>query len=145
MSSQSNVVQVTLTLDQLLETIRQLDESARTRVAQVLLETATLTEAEQRAWQEWREGERMIEEALRPLLPEIEAYERILPDLQRTHLGQWVALHGGEIVDSDADYCALSQRIEQSYQPPYLIMQVESAELVDELPSPEEIDEHVSV
>ena len=43
------------------------------------------------------------------------AYERLLPTLQQTHAGQFVAIHGGELVDADMDEAALFARIDNRY------------------------------
>ncbi len=45
MSTHSQVVQVSLTLDQLLEAIRQLDDTARLEVSRVLRETQSNTDS----------------------------------------------------------------------------------------------------
>ena len=42
---------------------------------------------------------------------EYQAFMRLLPELMKTHRGQYVAIHDGEVVDSDADDIALVQRV----------------------------------
>jgi hypothetical protein len=39
------------------------------------------------------------------------AFLRLLPKLLATHRGQYVAIHEGQVVDSDADDIALIQRV----------------------------------
>jgi predicted transcriptional regulator len=46
---------------------------------------------------------------------EQEAYERLRESLLATHEGQYVAIHGGELVDADADQMALVRRIKAGY------------------------------
>jgi len=43
------------------------------------------------------------------------AYERLREALLATHEGQFVAIHGGELVDADADELALARRIIAAY------------------------------
>lgn len=57
-----------------------------------------ITPEEYRAFQEWRDGQAWLEEQLRPLEPEREAFQRLLPELLKTHYGQFVAIHGGQVV-----------------------------------------------
>ena len=42
---------------------------------------------------------------------EYHAFLRLLPELLATHRGQYVAVHGGEVVDADADDIALVRRV----------------------------------
>lgn len=42
---------------------------------------------------------------------EVAAYEALWPELRKTHLGQWVAIKGGQVIDSDADRHALIKRV----------------------------------
>ncbi len=41
---------------------------------------------------------------------EFEAFQRLLPDLLRTHCGQYVVIHRGQVVDSGPDDLALALR-----------------------------------
>jgi hypothetical protein len=41
---------------------------------------------------------------------EFEAFQRLRPDLLRTHLGQYVVIHSGQVVDSGPDDLALALR-----------------------------------
>lgn len=42
---------------------------------------------------------------------EVAAYEALWPQLRKTHLGQWVAIKDGQVLDSDRDKSALIQRV----------------------------------
>lgn len=98
-----------------------------------------ITPAEYRAFQEWRDGQAWLDEQLRPLEPEREAFQRLLPELLETHRGQFVAIHGGRVVDTDADEGALASRvIAQRYDPVY-IQEVREEPRIYELPSPEAV------
>jgi hypothetical protein len=43
---------------------------------------------------------------------EYRAFLRLLPELLATHRGQYVAVHNGQVVDSDADDVALILRVQ---------------------------------
>lgn len=43
------------------------------------------------------------------------AYNRLLPILQQTHAGQFVAIYQGQLVDADPDEAALFARIDDRY------------------------------
>jgi hypothetical protein len=42
---------------------------------------------------------------------EFQAFLRLLPELLKTHRGKHVAIHDGQVVDSDADDIALIERV----------------------------------
>jgi hydrogenase maturation factor len=42
---------------------------------------------------------------------EYQAFLQLLPELLKTHRGQYVAIHGGQFVDCDADDIALIKRV----------------------------------
>jgi len=42
---------------------------------------------------------------------EVAAYDAMWPELLKTHKGKWVAVHGGEIVDSDSNREDLIKRV----------------------------------
>ena len=46
------------------------------------------------------------------LSEELEAFERLRPRLLDAHRGRFVAIHGGEVIDSDPDEFRLAARIE---------------------------------
>lgn len=49
------------------------------------------------------------------MMREQAAYERLRESLLATHEGQYVAIHGGELVDADPDEMALVRRINKRY------------------------------
>ena len=66
-------------------------------------ELAALRENERKkSWQ--AEQERII-------MQEQAAFERMKPELLKTHKGKWVAIHNGELVDSDDDDKTLAKRV----------------------------------
>lgn len=46
---------------------------------------------------------------------EKEAYIRLHPKLKQTHLGKYVAIYNGRLIDEDDDYGALFERIDSLY------------------------------
>lgn len=46
---------------------------------------------------------------------EVEAFQTLHPQLATTHLGEWVAIHGGQVVDHDADLDALIDRVRDRF------------------------------
>ena len=42
---------------------------------------------------------------------EVAAYEALWPKLRVTHAGRWVAVKGGQVIDSDTDQHTLIERI----------------------------------
>ena len=46
------------------------------------------------------------------LADELTAFERLRPELLDNHRGQYVAIHGGRVIDSDPDEFALAARTE---------------------------------
>jgi len=66
------------------------------------------------------------------------AFQLFLPLLLKTHLGMYVALADGNLVDEDGDEIRLARRIEQGYRNRFvLIRQVCQEDTEDQLPSPE--------
>src|SRR5262249_13181716 len=58
---------------------------------------------------------------------EIAAYEALYPELVQKHPGRWVAIHGRQLVDCDADGSALAPRVHAKYgRTPVLVRQVTS-------------------
>ena len=49
------------------------------------------------------------------MVQEQAAYARLRESLLETHEGQYVAIHGGELVDADADQVALLRRIDARF------------------------------
>jgi hypothetical protein len=46
---------------------------------------------------------------------EKQAYIRLHPDLRQTHLGRYVAIYNGRLIDEDEDYGAMLERIDAHY------------------------------
>lgn len=46
---------------------------------------------------------------------EVAAYEALWPRLRNTHAGRWVAIKGGQVIDSDADQRALIERVRAQF------------------------------
>lgn len=46
---------------------------------------------------------------------EVVAYEALWPQLRKTHAGQWVAIKGGQVIDSDADERTLLKRVRAQF------------------------------
>jgi len=66
------------------------------------------------------------------------AFQQFLPLLLKTHVGRYVALADGNLVDEDKDEIKLAKRIEQRYRNRFvLIRQVCREDPEDQLPSPE--------
>jgi hypothetical protein len=56
------------------------------------------------------------------------AYEQLHSELKRTHFGQWVAVHDGQVVDTGTDNVALHRRVLARYgDTAILITQVEDS------------------
>jgi hypothetical protein len=60
------------------------------------------------------------------------AFQRLLPDLLKTHRGKYVAVHDEKVVDSDEDEVALATRVWQrhGYVPIHVQRVTEQPELV---------------
>lgn len=79
------------------------------------------------------------------LAPEIEAYKKMLPELLKTHKGKWVALHGGEIVDSDNEFGALAERVNVKF-PDHIFIELVQEEFPRRFEIPSVLEfYHVSV
>jgi len=104
-----------------------------------------------RRFQEWREkAEREAriqaqDEALRQAQDEAwekerAAFHRLKPQLMQTHKGLYVAIHGGQVVDADADNLVLAQRVMSKLKDMPFYLQLISEEVrTFEVPSPEEL------
>jgi len=61
----------------------------------------------------------------RKLEAEAEAFEEMHPQLVEHYLGQFVAIHNGQVIDADADFEALFLRVQESFEAtPILIRRV---------------------
>ncbi len=77
---------------------------------------------------------------LQRLEPNLAAYQQLLPQLLKTHLHQWVAIHKQELVDADTDRAALVERVRANGYRQFFIEQVTAEPRFIELPSPEEVE-----
>jgi len=95
---------------------------------------------EYRAYREWRDRDAWRQQELRRLEPERQAFQRLLPELLKTRMGQFVAIYEGRVIDADPDNLVLAQRVHaQGYHPVY-IQKVSPEPRTIELPSPEIIE-----
>jgi hypothetical protein len=76
------------------------------------------------------------QEQLQRLEPDRTAFQRLLPELLKTHKGQFVAIHKGEMVDADMDNRELAKRIYARKLFPIYIQLVSEQPRVIELSSP---------
>lgn len=79
------------------------------------------------------------QEQLTTLRDERETFQRVLPELLKTHAGKFVAIQGERGVDSDADESELVQKMRERGYHPVFIERVSQAPTVVEFPSPEDI------
>jgi len=88
-----------------------------------------------RAWQEARDREEQRRKDLEAFEREQQAFERLKPELLRTHRGQWVAIYQGKVVEAGQDR---SQVLDNFYgrfgYVPVYIQQVEEQPRVYKLP-----------
>lgn len=89
-------------------------------------------------WQEREQAKAWQEEQERLLHEEIAAFERIKPELLKTHKGKQVAILNGQLVDSDEDKRALAKRVYAKYgYRPILMIEVRETPRVYTIDSPE--------
>ncbi|MFQ5488384.1 MAG: hypothetical protein ACE5ET_08095 [Gammaproteobacteria bacterium] len=79
------------------------------------------------------------QESLDRLEPNRTAFQRLLPELLKTHKDQFVAIYEGKLIDADTDRVALVQRTRTEGYRPIYIQKVTQEPRVVELPSPEEV------
>ena len=70
------------------------------------------------------------------LKAEIQAFERMHPQLVKQYLGQFVAVHEGQIVDADVDFEALFLRLEKRLGDVPVLIRPVSVEPPPELRAP---------
>jgi hypothetical protein len=85
----------------------------------------------------WQESRSWHQRQLAYCQAERAAFQRLLPDLLKTHRGQFVAIQGGRVVDVDEDESALAGRAIARTDKAVYIQEVGSEPRVYELPSPE--------
>jgi PHD/YefM family antitoxin component YafN of YafNO toxin-antitoxin module len=89
-------------------------------------------------WQEREQAKAWQEEQERLLHEEIAAFERIKPELLKTHKGKQVAILNGQLVDFDEDKRALAKRVYARYgYRPILMIEVRETPRVYTIDSPE--------
>ena len=72
----------------------------------------------------WEMGRRKISE-------ESQFYRQRQEELKANYLGQYIAMHNGQVVDHDVDFQTLRQRVRQHFNDmPVMITLVEAAEMV---------------
>lgn len=88
-----------------------------------------------RAWQEAQLREERRRKDLEAFELERQAFERLKPDLLRTHRGQWVAIYQGKVVEAGQDRSQVLDNVYDrfGYVPVY-IQQVEEQPRVYKLP-----------
>lgn len=90
------------------------------------------------AWREREQARAWQAEQQRILERERTAFERLKPELLKTHPGKWVAIVDGQLVDSDDDEDALVQRVYAKYgHRTIFVEEVRETPRVYEFPSPE--------
>jgi PHD/YefM family antitoxin component YafN of YafNO toxin-antitoxin module len=75
-----------------------------------------------RAWREARDREEQRRKDLEAFEREREAFERLKPELLRTHRGQCVAILNGQVVESGSDKIEVLDRVYErfGYRPVYV-------------------------
>jgi PHD/YefM family antitoxin component YafN of YafNO toxin-antitoxin module len=89
------------------------------------------------AFHMWRDSRSWQQKPLDRLQGERAAFQRLLPELLKTHRDQFVAIRDGCLVDADADESALARRVLAQGDEPVYIQEVRAEPRVYELPSPE--------
>lgn len=86
----------------------------------------------------WRERQRDRQEELRTFHKDRETFLYLIPELLKSHAGQFVAIFRGQLVDADPDQWTLAKRVyaKYGYQPIYMDEVLEKPN-VYEFPSPE--------
>jgi len=88
----------------------------------------------------WRENEELRRElGDEDFERERAAFLRLKPELLKTHHGLFVAVHNGQVVDSDANSIALALRITEKQIDPVYAQLVSEEPRIADLPSPEVI------
>lgn len=88
-----------------------------------------------RAWREARDREEKRRRDLEAFEQERQTFERLKPELLRTHRGQWVAIYQGKIVETGQDRSQVLDSVYDrfGYVPVY-VQQVEEQPRVYKLP-----------
>lgn len=106
--------QITITLsNEIYQQIAQLARHNRQNISDVVHDVVVRTFTPQNA---------PVHPARNQMLQEVEAYKRLHPALVKTHLGQFVAIFQGQLVDSDTDKQTLFFRIKEKF-PNQIVLQ----------------------
>ncbi len=89
------------------------------------------------AFRMWRDSRSRQQKPLDRLQGERAAFRRLLPELLKTHRGQFVAIRDGRLIDADTDESALAHRTIARGSEPVYIQEVRAEPRLYELPSPE--------
>lgn len=69
--------------------------------------------------------ERWIEQQLARLQPEMNAYQQMLPELLKTHRGEWVAVHHGQIIALNPDRAEVIRLVQERHSDPVYIDRIQ--------------------
>lgn len=115
--------QVLLTIpDTLFQKASQLARQQARRIEDVLADSITLDD--EAVFVDWSEPDEALE-------AEMEAYIAMHPMLKSTIMGRHVAIFGGELVDHDADFDALVERVRRDFANQAVWMTTVKAEPID--------------
>ena len=89
------------------------------------------------AFRMWQDSRSWSQKQLSRLQAERAAFHRLLPELLKTHRGQFVAIQDGRVVNADTDESALARRVLAQGRKPVYIQEVRPEPRVYDLPSPE--------
>lgn len=83
------------------------------------------------------ELDQWVKDQLAPLQPEIETFQKMLPELLKKHRGEWVAIHNGKVLEISPEHAEMSHRLTQQGLYPLLIRRIQEKPRILEAPSPE--------
>lgn len=86
-----------------------------------------------------RGADSWTQKMLAELQPEIEAFQRLLPELLKEHRGEWVAIHNGEVLEISPDHANMSHRLTKQGIRPLLIREIREKPRVVDLPHLERV------
>lgn len=99
--------EVVLTIpDDVFRKAQQIATTQSRRIEDVLADSIALKDT--RVDDDWSEPDKAFES-------EMQAYIAMHGKLKRTLFGQYVAVHGGKLVDKDTNYSALVERVRANY------------------------------
>lgn len=101
------------------------DVTAETSAPPLIIEPQLYRRVEQAAHEHKIDVYRLLTEAIRQYLWELDRrkiseesqiYQRRHAELKAQYLGQYIAMHNGQVVDHDSDFVALRQRVRQQFR-----------------------------